>query len=67
MLVSNAEDVRAAAIFSQRFCKEDCGGNSVVECHLAKVDVMGSSPIRRSKFLNLFGLAALKGVLDEDQ
>ena len=25
-----------------------CGGNSVVECHLAKVDVMGSSPIRRS-------------------
>ena len=28
----------------------------MVECHLAKVDVMGSSPIRRSRFFcELFG------------
>jgi hypothetical protein len=30
--------------------REICGGNSVVECDLAKVDVVGSNPIRRSTF-----------------
>ncbi len=27
---------------------ESCGSNSVVECHLAKVDVEGSNPFSRS-------------------
>ena len=30
------------------------GGNSVVECDLAKVDVVGSNPIRRSILLRRF-------------
>src|ERR1700731_277155 len=30
---------------------EGCGSNSVVECHLAKVDVEGSNPFSRSGFL----------------
>ena len=33
----------------------NCGGNSVVECDLAKVDVVGSNPIRRSIFKKLIG------------
>ena len=33
-----------------------CGRNSVVECHLAKVNVEGSSPFARSKALVIPGL-----------
>jgi hypothetical protein len=29
------------------------GSNSVVECDLAKVEVAGSNPVSRSRFLNL--------------
>ena len=32
------------------------GGNSVVECDLAKVDVVGSNPIRRSIRLRIHGV-----------
>ena len=43
--------VRARAKFEVAGCAPDrrfCGCNSVVECHLAKVDVEGSSPFTRS-------------------
>ena len=30
------------------FCGETCGSSSVVECHLAKVDVAGPNPVYRS-------------------
>src|SRR5262249_29281829 len=30
--------------------QQACGSNSVVECHLAKVDVEGSNPFSRSNF-----------------
>ena len=36
-----------------------CGRNSVVECHLAKVNVEGSSPFARSKKQNKNGQLAL--------
>ena len=42
--------VRARAKFEVAGCAPDrrfCGCNSVVECHLAKVDVEGSSPFTR--------------------
>ena len=32
------------------FCGETCGSSSVVECHLAKVDVAGPNPVYRSTF-----------------
>ncbi len=34
--------------------KFSCGGNSVVECDLAKVDVEGSNPFRRSILLRYY-------------
>ena len=34
----------------------NCGNNSVVECNLAKVEVVGSNPISRSRVDNCLGL-----------
>ena len=33
----------------RKVARNTCGNNSVVECHLAKVDVEGSNPFSRSR------------------
>ncbi len=39
--------------------RSQCGRNSVVECHLAKVDVDGSNPFARSRMIG--GIAKWQG------
>lgn len=37
------------------------GSNSVVECNLAKVEVVGSNPISRSRIISELNLSTLEG------